>query len=110
MDVLDLAPENQQVSSENKKIQNGHPAACPEPMIKCTNNLKEKRRNCDVPVNTSTCTNFDVDIIAKNVKHFKYYTAIVPDQYEGILRFLVQLKLMKESFLSSFLQTESKRL
>lgn len=50
---------------------------------------KRKKRNCDVPVNTSTCTNFDVDIIAKNVKQFKYYTAIVPDQYEGILRFLV---------------------
>lgn len=94
MDLLDWAPENQQVSSENKKLQNGHKKlqnghpACD----KMYQQSKRKKRNCDVPVNTSTCTNFDVDIIAKNVKQFKYYTAIVPDQYEGILRFLVQLR------------------
>lgn len=44
-------------------------------------------RDSEVQVNISV--NFDVDVIAQNVKQFKYYTAFVPDQNEQLYRFLV---------------------
>jgi hypothetical protein len=86
MDVLVMAAENRKVSSENEKLQ-GDLQTLSRAYDEIYQKSKRKKRDSQVQVNM--CNNFDVDVIAQNVKQFKYYTAFAPDQFEGLFKFLV---------------------
>lgn len=86
MDVLVLAAENQKVSDKNKRLK-GDLQTLSGAYNETYQKSRRKMRDSEVQVNISV--NFDVNVIAQNVKQFKYYTAFVPDQFKQPYRFLV---------------------
>lgn len=71
MDVLVLAVENQKMYDENKSLK-----VDLQTLSGAYNEIyqKSRRKMRDSEVQVNISLNFDVDVIAQNVKQFKYYT------------------------------------